>query len=91
MLPVYGGAHLLFEPVHDALRTRSPLLRACAYGAGFTAWEYAAGRVLRAARGAAPWDYSHARANVGGLIRSDYVPLWASAGLVYERLHDALT
>jgi hypothetical protein len=91
MLPVYAGAQLAFEPVHDALRPLRPSVRACAYGAGFTAWEYASGRALRALRGAAPWDYSHARLHVQGLVRADYVPVWACAGLAYERLHDALT
>jgi hypothetical protein len=91
MLPVYGGAQLTFEPVHEALRPLGPATRACAYGAGFTAWEYASGRALRMVRGAAPWDYGRARVNLHGLIRADYVPLWACAGLAYERLHDALT
>jgi hypothetical protein len=91
MLPVYGGAQLAFEPVHDALRPFGASMRACAYGAGFTAWEYASGCALRALRGAAPWDYSRARLHVQGLVRADYVPVWACAGLAYERLHDALT
>ena len=91
MLPVYGGAQLAFESLHDALREQPALRRACAYGAGFTAWEYASGRALRAMLGAAPWDYAHARAHLHGLIRADYVPMWACAGLAFERLHDALT
>jgi hypothetical protein len=90
MLPVYALAAPLFEPVHDALRRCPPLVRATAYGAGFTAVEYGSGRVLRAIRGAAPWDYSHARLHVDGLVRADYVPLWAAYGLALERLHDAL-
>ena len=85
MLPVYGGAQLAFEHVHEALRGQSALQRACAYGAGFTAWEYASGRTLRALLGAAPWDYTHARAQLHGLIRADYLPVWACAGLAFER------
>lgn len=90
MLPVYGGAQLAFEPVHDALRAQPALRRACVYGTGFTCVEYASGRAFRALRSAAPWDYSHAHAQLHGLIRADYVPLWACAGLAFERLHDAL-
>jgi hypothetical protein len=90
MLPVYGGAQLAFEPVHDSLRARSVAERACAYGLGFTCVEYASGRALRALRGEAPWDYAHARAHLHGLIRADYIPVWACAGLAFERLHDAL-
>ncbi len=92
MFPVYGIAQPLFEPVHDLMRGRVPApVRALVYAAGFTAVEYASGRVLRAARGDAPWDYSHARWNLDGLIRADYAPLWAMAGLGLERVHDALT
>ncbi len=92
MLPVYGLAQPLFEPVHDAMRGRVPVsLRALVYAAGFSAVEYATGRLFRSVLGAAPWDYSHARWNVHGLVRADYAPLWAVAGLGLERVHDALT
>jgi hypothetical protein len=90
MLPVYGVAQLAFEPVHDVLRRRPMLERACAYGVGFTCVEYASGRALRVVRGEAPWNYEHARLQVDGLIRADYVPVWACGGLAFERLHDAL-
>jgi len=90
MFPVYGAAQLAFEPVHDALRRRRAPVRAAAYGLGFTAWEFAAGRALRLIRGAAPWDYAHAPLHLDGLVRADYVPLWAAAGLAFERLHDSL-
>lgn len=92
MFPVYGLAQPLFEPVHDLMRGRVPApVRALVYAAGFTAVEYASGRVFRAALGEAPWDYSHARWNLHGLVRADYVPLWAIAGIGLERVHDALT
>ncbi len=90
MLPVYGLAQPLFEPAHDALRARPLALRAAAYAAGFTAVEYASGRILRRLRGSAPWDYSHARWNLQGLVRAGYAPVWALAGLGFERLHDLL-
>jgi len=90
MLPVYGLAQPLFEPVHDALRARPLAVRAAAYAAGFSAVEYASGRALRRLRGAAPWDYSHARWNLHGLVRAGYAPVWALAGLGFERLHDLL-
>ena len=90
MLPVYGLAAPLFEPLHDRLRGRQPAVRAVAYGIGFPAAEYVNGRLLRRLRGAAPWDYSHARLQYDGLVRADYVPLWAAYGLALERLHDRL-
>ena len=92
MFPIYGLIRPLFEPLHRRLNasgTPAPV-RAAAYGAGFFVIEYASGRTLRALLGEAPWDYSDAWANVHGLIRLDYFPYWAAAGLALEHLHDAL-
>lgn len=93
MLPIYALIAPLYEPVHRALvRRRVPRLqRAAIYGAGFLGVEYASGRLLRATRGTAPWDYSYARLHVNGLIRPEYFFLWAAAGLALEALHDRLT
>ena len=91
MLPIYALIRPLYEPLHDALRSRPPLHRAIAYGTGFLAVEYTSGRILRAATGEAPWDYSEARVNLHGLIRPDYFVFWAAAGLALEPLHDGLT
>jgi uncharacterized membrane protein len=92
MLPIYGLIQPLYEPLHDALRDRLPAPgRGLVYALGFLAVEYLSGRVLRAIVSEAPWDYSHARNHLHGLIRLDYLPLWAGAGLTLERLHDRLT
>jgi uncharacterized membrane protein len=90
MLPVYGLAQPLYEPARARLRRRPAAVRAIAYGLGFSAVEYASGRALRATLGAAPWDYSHARYNLHGLARADYLPLWAAVGLGLERVADRL-
>ena len=90
MFPVYALVAPLFEPLHDRLRSSSRGRRACAYALGFSTVEYASGRLLRRVRGAAPWDYSHARVNIDGLVRADYLPVWAAAGFAFERLHDVL-
>ncbi|HEY2936813.1 MAG TPA: hypothetical protein VGJ25_09440 [Gaiellaceae bacterium] len=89
-VPVYGLAQPLFEPVHDRMRRRPPALRAGVYGVGILAVEYASGRVLRRLAGRVPWDYGRARFAVDGLVRLDYLPLWAAFGLGLERLHDVL-
>jgi hypothetical protein len=91
MLPVYGLVQPLYEPAHNALRRRPWPVRGAVYGAGFLAVEYASGRLLRRLLGKAPWDYSHARYHLHGLVRADYFPLWALAGLGLERVHDRLT
>ena len=90
-VPVYGLAQPLFEPLHDRLRWRSPAARAAAYGGGILCVEYASGQLLRRLIGRAPWDYDGARFAVDGLVRLDYLPLWAAFGLGLERLHDRLT
>lgn len=91
MFPIYGLLQPLFEPAHDAMRERVPApARAAAYGVGFLGVEFVSGWLLRRAIGRAPWDYSGARWSVDGLVRLDYLPLWAAAGLGAERVHDVL-
>ena len=92
MLPTYGLVQPLFEPVRDALEARgAPApLRAAAYGLGFLGVEYSTGRLMRALIGDASWDYSYARLHVHGLIRPDYFPIWAAAGMALERVDDHL-
>jgi uncharacterized membrane protein len=90
-VPVYGLAQPLFEPVHERLRSRSPLLRGAVYGVGILGVEYASSCALDRLLGSAPWDYGDARLSIGGHVRLDYLPFWGAFGLGLERLHDALT
>ena len=91
MFPIYALITPLYEPLHDGMRERvARPARGAVYGLGFLAVEYATGAALRCWRGEAPWDYSYARIHIDGLIRPDYVLLWAAAGLALEPLHDHL-
>lgn len=92
MLPIYALIQPLYEPLHDTLRAnRMPVpARGVIYAGGFMSVEYASGRLLRTLRGRAPWDYSYAKRHIDGLVRPDYFPLWAAAGIALERLHDRL-
>lgn len=91
MLPIYGLAAPLFEPLHDRIRDWPTGLRAATYAAGIMSVEYASGWALERAIGVCPWDYSErARLHLHGYVRLDYAPLWATAGLALERMHDAL-
>ncbi|HVC40971.1 MAG TPA: hypothetical protein VND54_03240 [Candidatus Saccharimonadales bacterium] len=92
MVPIYGLSAFLFEPAHDALRSRALWQRALAYSVGIMGVEYVVGVTLRRSVGLVPWDYSgHGRWVVpGGATRLDYAPLWAMAGLALERLHDGM-
>jgi hypothetical protein len=90
MLPIYGGTALAFEPAHEIARGLPWMVRGALWAIGIFAVEAAAGWGLKRLTGRCPWDYSYARASVGGLIRLDYAPIWFVGGLALERLHDAL-
>ena len=90
MFPVYSLLLPLYEPLHEAVRERSVVTRASAYGLAFLGVEYASGLVFRRALGAAPWDYSEASYHLHGLIRPDYFFQWAAVGLALESLHDRM-
>ena len=47
--------------------------------------EYASGAWLKD-KNMCPWDYSQCRANIHGLIRLDFAPLWFAVGLLFEQL-----
>lgn len=88
MHPIWGIAFLICDVLGqrlDQLRV-SWVVRAPMYVLICFALEIASGSLIRAFAGTTPWDYSHARWNVGGLIRLDYAPYWALCGFIGERL-----
>jgi len=87
MLPLYGLAAVLFDPVHRRVAHRNAAARSAAYAAAFIAVEYGSGALLRRVTGVCPWDYTgRSRFVVDGVTRLDYAPLWAIAGLGVERV-----
>jgi len=92
MFPIYGLLAPLYEALHDAMRDRGvpAPARAAVYGFLIMVIEYATGWGLRKAIGDAPWDYADAHWNIHGLVRPDYFPMWAAAGLALEPVHDRL-
>ncbi|MHB8719176.1 MAG: putative ABC transporter permease [Candidatus Dormibacteria bacterium] len=91
MAPLYALLALGFEPAHDRLRGRPAVIRALAYACGIIAAEYGSGRLIERAVGVVPWDYrGRSRLQIDGATRLDYAPFWAAAGLLLERLDDAL-
>lgn len=90
MLPIYGLAAFLFEPLHDALRPLPWPFRGMIYAAGLFVVEFVTGWLLKMLIGKCPWDYSSAKYNFKGLIRWDYAPIWFGYCLFLERLHDLL-
>ena len=83
MFFIYGMVVFL-EPVYLLLQSFPFLLRGAVYSLCIFAGEYVTGGALKRA-GLCPWDYSHARFGVQGIIRLDYAPVWFVAGLLFER------
>ena len=84
MFPIYGMASVL-APICRLLKGKNMMLRGGIYTCFIFAGEYLSGTFLRKLK-ACPWDYSHARFNIKGLIRLDYAPLWFGAGLLFEKI-----
>jgi hypothetical protein len=86
MHPVWGVGVLACERVLHALRAwRVPYaLRGLCFALFAFTVEYTSGALLTVLLGRPPWDYSHARFNVQGLIRLDYAPFWALCGWLGE-------
>ena len=83
MFPIYGMA-FLFAPLSKLLRRRSAWFRGSVYMCLIFLTEYVSGTILKK-RNCCPWDYSHAKLNIHGIIRLDYAPVWFLTGLLYER------
>ena len=90
MFPIYGLAAPLYEPAHDFLRSWPWVARGVLYLLGIWAVEYATGWLLRRLTGKCPWDYSHLRGHVHGLVALEYAPVWFAFGLALEPVHDLL-
>lgn len=84
MFPIYGMA-AFFAPVMNLIKNIPLFFRGCIYTIGIFSAEYLSGSFLRRFR-MCPWDYSHSRFNVKGLIRFDYAPAWFFTGLLFEHI-----
>lgn len=89
MFPIYGLA-IFMEPVHNRIRNLPFFIRGTIYTLIIFFIEYSTGLLLKTFLGVCPWDYSGTPFSVGGFIRLDYAPAWFIAGLLFERVHDAL-
>ena len=90
MFPIYGLLAPLGEPVHSLIRNYFWAWRGLIYLAGIWAVEFTTGWLLRKLTGQCPWDYSHWRGNLQGIITLEYAPVWFLFGLGFERVHEAL-
>ena len=89
MFPIYGLA-ILFEPIHNKIRSWPVIIRGGVYTLLIFLIEYLAGWTLQRFIGVCPWDYSGTPFAIDGFIRLDYAPAWFIAGLIFEKTHDLL-
>lgn len=90
MFPIYGLA-VIFEPVHDEIRSLIWPLRGLIWVGLIFFIEYTTGWILKSTIGICPWDYSgNTPYSVNGLIRLDFTPFWFIGGLLWEKIHDYL-
>lgn len=84
MFFIYGMVVFL-EPIYLLIQPAPILLRGLIYTLCIYTGEYITGVALKRAN-LCPWDYTHSRYHVQGLIRLDYAPAWFVAGLIFERV-----
>lgn len=84
MFPIYGMAAFI-PMVHKYIKSKPMLFRGSVYASAILGCEYTSGILLKR-HNACPWDYSKAKYNYKGVIRLDYIPCWALAGLFFERV-----
>lgn len=84
MFPIYGMA-VLIQPVYFFIQNLPILLRGIIYSTGIFTLEFLSGSLLKK-YDVCPWDYSHAKSNIKGVIRLDYAPFWIFAGLLFEKI-----
>jgi hypothetical protein len=86
MFPVYALLYPGFRVLLPLVGRWAWPLRAALYAAVIMVFELLTGLALRAALGEAPWEpqYRGKRFCALGLVRLDYFPAWAAAGLAFE-------
>lgn len=85
-LLIYSLAMLFMESLSAWLQQRHfhLLLRLTVYILFIYLWEFSCGVLLRLLE-ACPWDYSHFRYNLMGLVTLEYAIPWAVAALLAEK------
>ena len=84
MFFIYGMVVFL-EPVYLLMQSFPMVIRGIVYALCIFSGEYITGGALKLAN-LCPWDYTHCRYNVQGVIRLDYAPVWFAAGLIFEQV-----
>jgi uncharacterized membrane protein len=85
MFFIYGLA-IFFEPLFIFFAPLNFILRGLIYAAFIYSVEFITGSLLKR-KNICPWDYSHVRYQIKGIVRLDYLPLWVMLGLLFEQLY----
>ncbi|MBQ7955486.1 MAG: hypothetical protein IJ282_07015 [Lachnospiraceae bacterium] len=84
MFPIYGMASFL-APLFRLMKGKPIILRGLTYAGLIFTGEYISGSLLTK-KTLCPWDYNRSKWHIKGIIRLDYLPFWAIAGLLFEKL-----
>lgn len=84
MFPIYGCT-AFFKPVFFLMKRLPFPFRSLFYAASIFAAEFLSGKLL-SKRSICPWNYERHHWHVDGLIRLDFLPFWAMAGILYEHV-----
>lgn len=82
MFPIYGMASFL-TPICHLIKNRSFIFRGIVYTICIFIMEFITGRFL-SKKGICPWNYTHSKWHIKGIIRLDYAPIWFVTGLFFE-------
>ena len=85
MFFIYGMV-VVIEPVFRLLSPINFIMRGIVYAVIILTGEFITGSLLKHAN-VCPWDYSNTKYHVRGVIRLDYIPAWAAAGLIFEQIY----
>ena len=84
VFPIYASV-AFFKPLFLLVKNLSLPLRATLYAAAIFTAECTSGRLL-SKYNICPWNYAKHRWHINGLIRLDFLPFWAIAGLLFEHI-----
>jgi hypothetical protein len=92
MFPIYALIPVFLGALYPRVGGWNVVLRLGLYVFLLLCCEYASGWALRKATGECPWErnYYPSRWSIHGLIRLDYIPSWALACFLFERLYLSL-
>lgn len=82
------GLGILIEPVHRKIRNRPVIVRGVIYTVLLFSIEYLTGSILKLCIGVCPWNYGKNPLSINGIIELDFIPIWFTVGLLFEKVHD---